>query len=130
MACLLCLTDSHLLLAQEGAHFLADGFVRPLLKLALRELHSLASLAIGRRHFLLVLRRESGESDWLFLRNEDEQERLVGALQRDFGLPVEEWREQAALSDPLQARRCRQCAQLPDLFHKRVEPDPAGTADF
>jgi hypothetical protein len=109
------LTDTTVLFAQEGANCQVDGFMRLLLQIKFRDIAALASLNTLRHH-LLILRRESGDSDAIFLRNESELQRLCSSFANHWQLSVEELSETAAQADPAYSRLYAICCQLGDVW--------------
>ncbi|KAI6192884.1 Pleckstrin-like proteiny domain-containing family M member 2 [Aphelenchoides fujianensis] len=126
VGCALILTDTSVLFAQEGANCLVDGFMRLLLQLTVRDFASLAALRTP-RHNVLILRRESGASELVFLRNEAELQRLCTSFGAAWGLHVDELSEAAAQSDLAYARAYRQCLQMSDVWS--APADPSGYLD-
>ncbi|KAI6239009.1 hypothetical protein M3Y99_00632600 [Aphelenchoides fujianensis] len=126
VGCALILTDTSVLFAQEGANCLVDGFMRLLLQLTVRDFASLAALRTP-RHNVLILRRESGASELVFLRNEAELQRLCTSFGAAWGLHVDELSEAAAQSDLAYARAYRQCLQMSDVWS--APADPSGDLD-
>ena len=109
------MTETNVLFTQEGANFLVDGFMRQLLEVKLRDIASLASLQVA-RHNVLILRRESGASELIFVRNAAELARLCAGFASAWQLHVDELSEAAAQSDVAYARAYRKCVQIADVW--------------
>jgi hypothetical protein len=116
----LILTDTAILFAQEGANCQVDGFMRLLLQTTFRDIASVASLNTIRHH-LLILRRESGDSEIIFLRNESELQRLCFSFANHWQLSVEELSETAAQADPIYSRLYSMCYPLHDVWSVEAE---------
>ncbi|KAI6180501.1 Pleckstrin-like proteiny domain containing protein [Aphelenchoides besseyi] len=115
VACALILTDTNVLFAQEGTNCLVDGFMRLLLQLSIRDIASLAALRTPRHH-ILILRRESGASELIFLRNDFELQRLCSSFAMSWHLHVDELSVAAAQADILYSRAYNQCLQMSDVW--------------
>jgi hypothetical protein len=120
VACAAILTDTTILFAQEGANCQVDGFMRLLLQITFRDISSLASLNTLRHH-IMILRRESGDSEIIFLRNESELQRLCSSFANYWQLNVEELSESSAQADPAYSRIYNQCCQLTDVWSTNTE---------
>lgn len=119
------LTDTSVLFAQEGANCQVDGFMRLLLQTTFRDIAALASLNTLRHH-LLILRRNSGDSEIIFLRNESELQRLCASFANHWQLNVEELSETSAQSDPSYTRLYTMCCQLNDVWSVDEDAYTAG----
>ncbi|CAD5212371.1 unnamed protein product [Bursaphelenchus okinawaensis] len=119
VACLVLCTDTTILFVQEGANFLVDGFVRSLHKISLREVHSVSS-AKSTAHRLIAIQRESGDSEWVFFRNDTELYNFVTFLQNEWGLKVEEHGENWMESDNVHGKIYRQYLHKPDFFQHKM----------
>lgn len=120
VACAMILTDTATLFIQEGANCQVDGFMRLLLQITFRDIAALASLNTFRHH-LLILRRESGDSEVIFLRNESELQRVCASFGTHWQLNIEELSETTAQADPAYSKIYTQCCQLADVWSSSEE---------
>jgi hypothetical protein len=122
VACAMILTDTTVLFAQEGANCLVDGFMRLLLQVTFRDISSIGALNTIRHH-LLILRRESGASEVIFLRNEMELQRLCASFTSRWGSNVDDLTESTAQNDAAYSRVYRQCCQMNDVWSMKSEDE-------
>ncbi|CAD5216568.1 unnamed protein product [Bursaphelenchus xylophilus] len=115
VACLLVATDATLLFVQEGANFLVDGFVRCLHKMSICDIHAISS-AKTPSHRILAIQRESGNSEWLFFRNDSELHNFINFVLNEWGMQIEEHGEGWMETDSVHGKIYRQCQHRIDFF--------------
>ncbi|KAL3100370.1 hypothetical protein niasHS_001673 [Heterodera schachtii] len=115
-ACMAVLTETHVVLAQEGVNCLVDGFMR---SLSAFHVHEIAELCAIRTEFnsALVLRRDNGMDEWLLFREIAELDRLVERLRQQWNLPVQECSAEENLLNPSFNQLFLNCVRMPDLWH-------------
>ena len=112
---MLIVTDTNLLLAQEGANCIVDGFMRSLAALSFKDISSVYVLRTETHH-MLVVKREDGMMEWISLRDEGELNRLVSTFTAKWRLPVEDCLEGENFSKTEFDRMFKQCAAMPDMW--------------
>uniref|UniRef100_A0A914BZP1 PH domain-containing protein n=1 Tax=Acrobeloides nanus TaxID=290746 RepID=A0A914BZP1_9BILA len=116
VACMLTMTDTHLLIAQEGARFYIDGFARALTTLSIQDIANVLVLSTE-THYVLILQREKGITDWLFLRTDSELQRLRQTFENKWRLPVEDCNDDEHLGKLPYSRYYKQCIEMPDYWN-------------
>ncbi|KAH7721305.1 PH domain-containing protein [Aphelenchoides avenae] len=112
--CLLTLTTDHVILAQEGANCIVDGFMRSLASFSVREIRAVYSIRTETQHAVVLL-RDSGHREWIFLRTHAEQGRLLRTLRLKWQLEVIESDEQKGPTPYHEL--FTQCLQLADHWN-------------
>lgn len=114
-ACMVMLTDTHLVVAQEGEKCFTDGFIRTLVSFPLPDIRS-GWVLRTETHMCLLLRVDAMHQ-WFFFRSVDELDRMVKALS-NYPIPLNEINQ----NSQEKAANClfSQCQRMPNLWHKAV----------
>ncbi|KAI1715536.1 PH domain-containing protein [Ditylenchus destructor] len=120
VACMLILTDTNILFAQEGANCLADGFMRSLGMLWLKNIAGIYSVRTE-CHNAIVAKREDGNCDWIFLRDEGELKRLIDTFTQKWRVVVEDCN---ADETPQSNQMFMQCVKMPDMWRISIDQSP------
>ncbi len=123
-ACMLIVTDTNILFAQEGTNCIVDGFMRSLATLWINRISAIYALRTETQN-LLVVKREDGMLEWISLRGERELNRLIATFTERWRFPVEDCLEGENFSKPEFSRMFKQCALLPDMW---IDPATIGEA--
>lgn len=82
-ACVVCLCEKNILIAQEGLNCAVDGFVRLLARIDIAHMSQATGVFTAERSACVI---KNGEKlEWLFMRSPDEVDRLLGQLNQ-FGV--------------------------------------------
>lgn len=111
--CMLVMSDTHLVIGQEGAKFYIDGFARSLSTVSIKDIASVLMISTE-SHYVLLLQREKGSVDWLFLRSESELKRLIRTFETRWRLIVEDCSQSFELP---YSRYYKQCIEMPDYWN-------------
>lgn len=80
VACVVAISDKHVLVAQEGENCVVDGFMRTLSVIPLDDIKQATGVLACERYACVL---SNGEKlDWLFLRSPDEVDRLLAVFQQ------------------------------------------------
>ncbi|KAL3982419.1 PH domain family protein [Acanthocheilonema viteae] len=77
-ACIVCLCEKSILIAQEGMNCAVDGFVRLLARIDMVHMSQATGVFAAERSACVIKNEEKLE--WLFMRSPDEVDRLLGQL--------------------------------------------------
>ncbi|KAK6751364.1 hypothetical protein RB195_003006 [Necator americanus] len=114
-ACMVMVTDSQIVVAQEGEKCFTDGFIRTLVSFPLTEIRS-GWIIRTETHMSLVLRVDA-MYQWYFFRSEAELDRMVKTLSI-YPISLSELGQHS--EDKATAFILNQCRRMPDLWHKAV----------
>lgn len=110
VACVVCLCERSILVAQEGLNCATDGFMRLLVRIDLACVSQATGVFAAERSACVI--RNGQKLDWLFLRSPDEVDRLLGQLSQ-LGVIF----MTCFYSDVVYAKVGRCGAPFPWLFH-------------
>lgn len=77
-ACIVCLCEKSILIAQEGLNCAVDGFMRLLARVDMAHMSQATGVFAAERSACVIKNEEKLE--WLFMRSPDEVDRLLGQL--------------------------------------------------
>lgn len=113
---MLIVTDTHLIIGQEGTRFYVDGFARPLSTVMIQDIANIMVLETEAHH-VLILQREKGITDWLLLRTESELTRLKQTFENSWRLPVDDCNDDEHLGKLPYSKYYKQCVDMPDYWN-------------
>ncbi|CAJ0576335.1 unnamed protein product, partial [Mesorhabditis spiculigera] len=114
VSCALILTDTHLVICQEGEKLLRDEFMRALLVLRLDEL--LTGVAIVTEHHTCLVIEANDIREWFFFRTDAELKRACKALEANVKI-----QDLAKLNDDKLCQVLKnQARRVPDRWHRTV----------
>ena len=94
VACVVAITNRHIMIAQEGENCLVDGFMRSLSVIPFSQICWVAGV-IGQERYACVM-SDGRKCDWLFLRSPDELDRVLFLFEQREGVCIR--REDSASS--------------------------------
>ncbi|EYC29424.1 hypothetical protein Y032_0006g2968 [Ancylostoma ceylanicum] len=114
-ACMVMVTGTHIVVAQEGEKCFTDGFIRTLVSFSLPDIRS-GWIIHGETHMTLLLRVDA-MFHWFFFRSEAELDRMVKTLSI---YPISLAEIDQHSQEKSTAFILNQCRRMPDLWHKAV----------
>uniref|UniRef100_A0A7I5EBH2 RUN domain-containing protein n=1 Tax=Haemonchus contortus TaxID=6289 RepID=A0A7I5EBH2_HAECO len=114
-ACMVMITDTNLVVAQEGEKCFTDGFIRTLVSFTLPEIRS-GWVVQTEAHMILLLRVDA-LYQWFFFRSKDELNRIVRLLS-DYPIPLTEVNQNSQEKTAVYV--LNECGKIPDLWHKAI----------
>ncbi|KIH47341.1 hypothetical protein ANCDUO_22602 [Ancylostoma duodenale] len=114
-ACMVMVTGTHVVVAQEGEKCFTDGFIRTLVSFSLPDIRS-GWIIHGETHMTLLLRVDA-MFHWFFFRSEAELDRMVKTLSI-YPIALSEIDQHS--QEKSTAFILNQCRRMPDLWHKAV----------
>lgn len=114
-ASMLMVTDTNLVIAQEGEKCSTDGFIRTLVNFQLPNIRS-GWIVRNESHTILLLHVDA-MYQWLFFRSAEELDRMVKTLSV---YPISFTEITAHNEDKTADYILSQCNRIPDLWHKAI----------
>ncbi|KAJ1362589.1 hypothetical protein KIN20_022193 [Parelaphostrongylus tenuis] len=114
-ACMVMITNTNLVVAQEGERCFTDGFIRTLVSFPLPDIRS-GWIVHTESHETLVLRVDA-MYQWFIFRSQDELSRIVKTLS-DYPIPLLEISHDS--KDKVAAYILNHCRRMPNFWHKVV----------
>lgn len=115
VACLLIVTETNVLFAQEGANCIVDGFMRSLGILKMSDITAIYMVKVNRQN-VLIIRHIEDNGEWIFLRDELELDRLIETFSTKLNIPVEDCNSDENFLKPYFNKIFKECVKMPEWW--------------